>query len=176
MNFLIKTLEKTSTKRGLLTLTALYTLVFSLIIKTLYQLTEVSGGNGILDFDRGYSRERVIEVFSSYGDTGMALYARIQALDLVNPAIYSLLFASLTFLLWRNRKAVWVVIIPLVAGLLDYIENLTLYLLAQSYPTISADLVSISSTLSIIKNVALFGAILVLTLGVIFWLRNRFDS
>ena len=173
MKTFISILEKTSTKQGLLLLTVLYALVFGLIINTISQLTDITGGIGILDFDRGYTHGRVIEVFSSYSDAGMTLYLRIQLLDLINPALYSLLISSLVYLLVRRSKVIWLSIIPLLAGLLDYLENLTLYLLVQSYPDISESLVSFSSALSIIKNIALFGTTTALIAGGIVWIKKR---
>lgn len=173
MKTIISILEKTSTKQGLLLLTVLYALVFGLIISTISKLTGITGGIGILDFDRGYTHSRVIEVFSSYGEAGMTLYSGIQLLDLINPALYSLLISSLVYLLVRHSKVIWLSIIPLLAGLLDYLENLTLYLLVQSYPDISESLASFSSALSIIKNIALFGTMSALIAGGIVWIKKR---
>ena len=173
---LITFLDSLANWRGIGILLVLYALVFGAIIVTLIQLTTLTGGTGILDFDRGYTFERVQEVFGSYGEAGFALYGRIQLFDLFNPAIYSLLFASFIYLLWKGRKNIWVVIIPLAAGLLDYAENLALYLLSSSYPELSSQLISFSSTLSIIKNLALFGTIAALLIGLIFWIRQRLST
>lgn len=174
MKHLLNLLQRTATPRGLVVLIALYAIVFGAIALALTKLTTLTGGIGILDFDRGYSRERVLQVFDSYGADGWVLYQRIQLLDLLNPAIYSLFFASLTYLLWRHSRAVWLVVLPLLAGALDYAENLTLFLLSRSYPDISAWLVSVSSALSIIKNAALSAAVLALLFGSVQWARNRF--
>lgn len=176
MSFIVGILEKTATKAGLIVLAIVYAAVFGGILITLNQLTKSSSGFGILDFDFGYSRERVMEVLGSYGDTGWSLYSRIQLLDLINPALYSLLLASIIFLLWRSRNTLWVVVIPLFAGLLDYLENLTLFLLSQSYPSVSSGLVSISSNLSIIKNVALYATVFILILGILLRLKGYFTT
>lgn len=173
---LITFVDRLANWRGIGILLILYALVFGAIVLTLSQLTTLTGGIGILDFDRGYTLERVQEVFDSYGEAGFALYGLIQLLDLFNPAIYSLLFACFIYLLWKGRKNIWVVLIPLAAGFLDYAENLTLYLLSASYPDLSPQLVSFSSTLSIIKNLVLFGAIAALLIGLIFWIRQRLST
>ena len=176
MNSLVRLIQNTATLRGLAILFGLYVVVFGAIITTLTQLTELTGGIGILDFDRGYSIERVNEVFSSYGTNGMALYMRIQFLDLFNPAIYSLFLASIVYLLWQNRQIAWVSIMPLLAGLLDYFENLTLFILARSFPDLSESLVSISSALSIVKNIVLFVAILSLLSGLVLFVLGRING
>ncbi|MFK8035776.1 MAG: hypothetical protein AB8B94_16705 [Hyphomicrobiales bacterium] len=176
MNTTLSILDRLANWRGFTILIILYVAVFGTIIATLSKLTTLTGGIGILDFDRGYSVERVRKVFDSYGAEGFALYGRIQLLDIFNPAIYSLIFACLIYLLWKNKGYRWVVAPPLAAGLLDYCENLTLFLLSRSYPEISPQLVTISSTLSLIKNVALFGTIIVLLIGLFIWFRERFKS
>lgn len=176
MTTIISFLDRLATRRGFAILVTLYVLVFGTIIVTLTKLTALTGGTGILDFDQGYSVERVRGVFDSYGAEGFALYGRIQLLDLFNPAIYSLIFASLIHLLWKDRGYRWVVVLPLAAGLLDYCENLTLYLLSSSYPEISFQLVTISSALSLIKNVVLSGAIAALLIGLFLWVRERLKN
>lgn len=176
MTTIISFLDRLATRRGFAILVALYVLVFGTIIVTLTKLTALTGGTGILDFDQGYSVERVREVFDSYGVEGFALYGRIQLLDLFNPAIYSLIFASLIHLLWKDQKYRWMVVLPLAAGLLDYCENLTLYLLSSSYPEISFQLVTVSSALSLIKNIILFGAIAALLIGLFLWVRERLKN
>lgn len=172
MNAILSLLERLATWRGFVVLLVLYAIVFGMIIVTLSRLTALTGGIGILDFDRGYSTERVRQVFDSYGEQGFALYGRIQLLDLANPALYSLIFACLIYLLWKNRRAVWVAVLPIAAGVLDYSENLTLFLLARSYPDISPGLVGVSSTLSLVKNAALFASVAVLAIGLVFRLRE----
>ena len=176
MKKIFSIIDRLATWRGFALLLVLYAVVFGTIIMTLSSLTALTGGIGILDFDRGYSVERVREVFDSYGTEGFALYGRIQLLDLLNPAIYSLIFASLIYLLWKIRGHRWIVIFPIAAGLLDYCENLTLFFLSRSYPEISSQLVIISSTLSLIKNVALFGTIIVMLIGLFTWFRGKLNT
>lgn len=174
MTAILSILERLANWRGLGILVVLYAVVFGSILATLARLTELTGGIGILDFDRGYTKDRVREVFESYGEEGFALFARIQLLDVINPVLYALIFACLTHLLWRHRNATWVVLLPLLAGALDYAENLTLFLLSRSFPDLSDGLVGLSSTLSLVKNVALFAAIAALLIGLGLWMRDRY--
>lgn len=146
-----------------------YLAVFGAIMVTVGQLTEVSGGFGILDFDQGYTTERVAEVFGSYGENGFSLYRRIQILDIFNPAIYSLIAAVLTYMLWRRRGVDWLCLAPLLGGIGDYAENITLFLLSRGYPDVSDGLVSISSALSLIKNGLLILGFLPLIVGLVLW-------
>jgi len=139
-------------------------------------LTNLTGGIGILDFDRGYDKLRVMDVLNSYGPEGMSLYARIQILDLINPALYTILLAAILYILWQRRSMILVVIPALFAGGLDYSENFTLFLLVQSYPEIPELLILISSSLSIAKNIAMLIAVITLLIGMVIWTRARFSK
>ena len=150
-----------------------YLVVFGAILVTVWQLTEVSGGFGVLDFDQGYTTERVAEVFGSYGEHGFSLYRRIQILDIFNPAFYSLIAAVLTYMLWKGRGVDWLSLAPLLGGIGDYAENVTLFLLAREFPDVSDGLVSISSALSLIKNGLLVLGLLPLFVGLALWLIQQ---
>lgn len=177
MTRLLTLIEKLANWKGIALLLFLYVAVFGSILFSLGQLSELTGGQSILDFDRGYSIARVHEVLGSYGAEGMALNGRIQFLDLFNPALYSLIAATLTYLLWKGRGPEWLPLVALLGGLGDYLENITLFLLARSYPEVSEGLVNFSSSLSMLKNALLPISILPLLVGLILWivrlLRNR---
>ncbi len=70
---MIHIIERFSTRPGMAFLLISYVIVFGMILISLAQLSEVTNGYGILDFDIGYSLDRVNEVFGSYGPEGMAL-------------------------------------------------------------------------------------------------------
>lgn len=169
MTQLLTLIEKLANWKGIAILLILYLAVFGTILVTLGQLSELTGGYGVLDFDRGYSYARVHEVLGSYGTEGMTLNARIQFLDLFNPALYSLIAATLTYLLWNGRGPKWLALVALLGGLGDYLENVTLFLMARTFPDISESLVSLSSSLSLLKNILLPIAILPLLVGLILW-------
>lgn len=170
MHTLLGILNKMASRKGLAILVSLYVIVFGSIMVTLHTLNGLTGGAGILDFHQGYSLDTVRDVFDSYGQAGFRLYERIQLLDLVNPAIYSLLMSCVIFLLFKTQAYAWPVSLPLIAGLLDYAENLTLFLLSRSYPELSPVLVKMSSLLSMAKNAALVCAVVALLAGIALWI------
>lgn len=126
--------------------------VFGAVIVTVVQLTTLTGGYGVLDFDIGYDPARVMTVLGSYGAEGMALNARVQALDLVNPLLYATVMAVFTRMVWRGKGPEWLALLPYLAALGDYAENITLFLMAQRFPEVSEHIVSVSSTLSLLNN------------------------
>lgn len=166
---LVDLVTRLATRRGLIVLLIAYAIVFGMILWSLNQLSEVSGGYGILDFEPGYSFDRVNEVLGSYGPEGMALYGRIQVLDIFNPALYSLVAATFTYLLWRDRGPDWLCLMPLLGGLGDYVENVTLFMIARAYPELPVGLVQVSSMLSLIKNGLFVIGFAPLIIGVILW-------
>lgn len=176
MHLFVTLISRLASKRSLVILLFIYAIVFGSILLTLGQLSGVSGGNGILDFEQGYSAERVVEIFGSYGDTGMALYGRIQFLDLFNPALYSLVAAVFTYLLWKGRGLDWLCLMPFLAGIGDYAENVTLFLMSRSFPIVPEGLVFISSSLSLLKNGLMIIGMLPLAVGIVSWCLRKLRS
>ena len=166
---MISLIARLATRRGLTVLIIAYLVVFGTILMILGQLAEVSGGIGILDFDQGYTKQRVAEVFGSYGERGFSLYSRIQLLDIFNPALYSLIAAAFTYVIWKGRGVDWLCLAPLLGGIGDYAENVTLFLLAKGYPDVSDGLVAVSSTLSLTKNALLILGLFPLLVGLVRW-------
>ncbi len=158
MNSVYKMLDRTTSVRGMNILLVALAVVGGCIAYAVGQIQTLSG-QGILDFETGHTRERVLEILGSYTPEAFQWYARIQLLDLVNPFLYSWLLASVIHLLVKDRRFTWLVIVPLGAGLLDYIENYYLYVCVSSFPDIDAGQVASANQLSLIKRGVLFAGI-----------------
>lgn len=166
-------LERTSTKKSLLLNLIIQGIVGGLLGYSLSNLSGVTNGTGILDFEIGYTVDTVSNVFFNYGEDGMAIYKWIQLIDLFNPAIYSLLFSSLLFVFYQNSRYEWLAYLGFLCGGLDYLENGFLYFLSSSYPDISETIVQFSSFVSVTKHSVLYITISIFIIGLIKWLRNR---
>lgn len=97
---------------------------------------------------------------------------RIQLLDLIDPALYSLILAGMTRLMWRNRLLPALSTLPVTAGLGAYAENAGLALIFASYPDVAPGLVALSSALSWLKLALLLLAIAPLAVAVALRLRT----
>ena len=174
MRGLLEFIDKISKPPQFIVLILASAIVFGSVMWTLMALMTLTEGVGILDFDIGYSVQRVVDVLGSYGPEGHALYARIQLLDILNPALYSLVLAALTHRVLRGTGPEWLCLLPLLGGLGDYAENITLFKIVGDYPEISASVVSVSSTLSLVKNGLLVVGITPLAIGLLLMvLRKR---
>ena len=151
MKYLTSALEKSVTRAGFALVIVLLTLVGGAIGYTVAEISAISG-QGILDFELGHSVARTNEVLGAYGKEGIALYHRVQLLDLLNPLIYSWFTAMLLYLLVRGTRWTWLVVFALIPGFFDYAENYYLYQFLVSYPAIDSGQVDTANVLSLIKQ------------------------
>mgnify|MGYP000451097289 CR=1 FL=1 len=172
MKFIYAVLDRTTTKLGFALLMGFLLIVMGAVIYSVSQIQQISG-NGILDFELGHTAERVQEVLGSYGEDGMQWYSRVQLLDVFNPLFYTLVFMSVIHKLVRQTRHAWLAILPIFAGLLDYLENILLVKFVRDFPNIDADSVAIANALSLMKRGALAIAIAGLAVAIIFWLKQR---
>lgn len=173
MQWMFNILEKCTSRTGLIMLGVGFALVFGLIWMLIIKLMALTGGIGILDFEIGYTPEKVQTVLGSYGAEGMALYRKIQWLDLINPMLYGWLMAAVMYRLYPQKPLAWLTLLPLLAALLDYAENAILFILAADYPDISAQSVATGSAISLMKNAVLSLTTLALIIGGWRWYRTR---
>lgn len=84
------------------------------------------------------SGDDVVSFLDACGPVGRNAYQNMQLADLVYPAIVGLFLASSLALATKRLSARnslrWVVVIPLVATLFDYLENAFAWLAIASYP------------------------------------------
>lgn len=170
MENLYALLAKTSRKWALIANAAALAVFGTAIAFFTIQIVSATG-YGILDFEMGHSAERITEILGSYGQEGINSYAYIQVLDVVNPALYSLLTASLIFVCLRDSSWSWTVIFPFLTGLLDYSENVAIYQIVRAFPEIDSNVVWAANLLSLTKNVALLASFGALGYGV--WTKFR---
>lgn len=117
---------------------------------TLSKLKTLSGET-LIDYQIGYSAQRVTDVFTAYGEEGMALYQRFMLFDLAFPMIYATLFAGSLYLFLSNSKWRHLCLAPILMASADYVENGLFFLLLRSFPDISPEIVGLANLLTLIK-------------------------
>ena len=125
-----------------------------------------------------YSKSDVMLAFEEIGEYGRKKYMFISGyIDMVYPLVYGMLFSLLLLRLTRKlptKKMKWVCYVPLIAVLFDYIENVGVLKMLDSYPMVSESLVNLTSFATSGKWIFVLISILFLTgLGVFGLTRNK---
>ena len=132
---------------------------FSMLTFTIPKVSGFANGMKILDMlPEGYDDQYVNTLFSELGENGRQAYLYYQIpLDLIFPALfgvgYCLLFAY--FLKKLNQITspfFYFSLLPLIAGISDYIENIGIITMINQYPNYSLETVAITSTFSFLKS------------------------
>jgi hypothetical protein len=129
---------------------------------------EMTNKTDLLDMTTFYSAEQAYEMVGQYGPDGRDYYNYIQIVDFFFPAAYALFFALLiTYLLqWRNwLETPWrqLALIPLVAGLCDWLENAGIFIMLRRYPA-PFDIVAQMTNIFCVLKFALIGSSMLVVL------------
>jgi len=136
--------------------TALY---FVMVLITIPAVESFAPGMKIFDLSPGgYSYEYAIKLLSSLGDEGRSKYLTTQLpLDFIYPALFAM--SCFLLLAWifskrykQGSKIFYLCLIPVVAGIFDYLENIQIVLMILSYPDISEVQVLMSSIATLVKS------------------------
>ena len=122
--------------------------------------------SNMLDLELFYSKENVVENFSTMGPDGRGIYVFSSLLiDTVYPILYLSLFLGAYFKLFRSSKAI--LFVPVIAFSFDILENLQITRLNLNFPNISETHVYLSSMTTSLKWIAIAITVLVLIYGII---------
>ena len=144
-------------------------------------LLEMTGGASILDFEMGYSCEKAFAMLAALGTEGRAFYQTVMLpMDFPFPVVYMLCFASCIALLLKSvpsEKAVkygkYLLLVPVVAMLSDWAENIGILVMLHGYPDLPAWAVLLASVSGMIKAIFISASILVIALLLILFLHAR---
>jgi len=175
------TLNKYAKGRIILVFLALMLLFAMVIVPTIQGKIEASsGGVSLIDLQFSYTPEKAYSMIASYGDEGRALY-RTFALtgDVIYPVVYSILFSLIISWLFQrsfasNSKLQMLNVIPFGAWLFDWLENMNIVMMLSLYPSTATTVAKLASICTTIKWS--FGAVamLLVLIGFVMALKNRF--
>ena len=122
--------------------------------------------SNMLDLELFYSKENVIENFSTMGPDGRSIYVLSSLLlDTVYPILYLSLFLGAYFKLFRSSNAI--MLVPIAAFSFDILENLQITRLNLNFPNINETHVYLSSMTTSLKWIAIAITVSVLIFGII---------
>ena len=120
-----------------------------------------SNGMKLLDMmPTGYDLNYVSELFNSLGEIGRGTYQTNQIpVDMIYPLLfgltYCLLLAYFLKKLYKlNVPFSYLCLLPIIAGIADYLENFGIIAMLKSYPELTEIAVKTTSSFSVIKSIS----------------------
>lgn len=169
-----KFIERNISGKMVLGLFILTNVVYVLMLTiTIPRTMSYSHGLKLLDMmPTGYSMNYVKELFDSLGEIGRETYLTYQIpVDMIYPFLfglsYSLLLAYLLKKLNKFRSPFfYLCLLPVIAGIADYLENFGIIRMLKRYPELTQEMVSSTRLFSVIKSIStsLFFVILIIIL------------
>ena len=181
MKRLIKFIEKNISGKKVLGLFILTNLVYTFMLTvTIPKTMEFSNGMKLLDMmPTGYDLNYVSELFTSLGENGRLTYLTNQIpVDMIYPLLFGLSYCLLLGYFLKklnklNSSYSYLCLIPIIAGIADYFENIGIITMLNSYPDLTKTIVNTTNTFSVIKSIStsvFFIALIIIliTLGIKF--------
>ena len=132
--------------------------VFMLTV-TIPKTMEFSNGMKLLDMmPTGYDLNYVNELFNSLGEIGRHTYLTNQIpLDMIYPLLFGITYCLiLAYFLNKlnnlNLPYTYLYLMPIIAGIADYLENFGIITMLKSFPNITTVTVKLTNYFSIIKS------------------------
>ena len=155
-----KIIERNVSGKKVLGLFMLTNLVYAfMLMVTIPKTMGFANGMNLLDMmPTGYDYTYVNELFSALGDNGRETYLTNQIpVDMIYPLLFGLTYSFLlAYFLKKINKLktpfIYLCLLPIIAGIADYFENIGIITMLNSYPDITETIVNTTSTFSVIKS------------------------
>ncbi len=161
MNKLRKTISENLSGKKVASLFFLTNIVYAIMLfVTIPKTMAYSGGLKLMDMmPQGYDMTYVNGLLSALGDEGRKVYLLNQIpIDMIYPFLFGITYALLIgyFLNKLNKLNTpffYLCLVPLIAGIADYLENIGIITLLNDYPNLSMIQISITNMFTVIKSV-----------------------
>ena len=160
MNRLVNILEKNISGKKIWRLFILTNVVYSfMLFVTIPKTMEFSKGMKLLDMlPTGYNQDYVNQLFSTLGATGRDIYLTNQIpVDMIYPLLFGLTYTLLLAYFLKKLNQLkspfyYLCLLPIIAGIADYLENIGIITMLNSYPDLTEITVNTTNTFSVIKS------------------------
>lgn len=157
-----KIIEKNISGKKVLGLFILTNLVYAfMLMVTIPKTMEFANGMKLLDMmPTGYDFNYVNKLFSSLGDIGRETYLTSQIpVDMIYPLLFGISYCLvMAYFLKKINKLktpfIYLCLLPIIAGIADYSENIGIITMLNSYPDFKETTVNITSMFSVIKSIS----------------------
>ena len=184
MKTILSFFENLATGRNVLIALAVYLLFPIFILPTATnRLAEAASKEkvDIMDLQFGFTRTHAFEILNNLGDKGRSLYQTLEwTMDVAYPLAYGCFFTLLTLFLFKKlniRPSLRPLgLLTLVGVCFDFLENMGILNLINSFPNLSDSAVNFASIANILKWITA-GAGMLLAIGtLILWVFKRFSG
>lgn len=165
------------TGKKVILLFVLTNLVYAImLIITIPKTMKYSNGMKLLDMmPFGYNSEYIITLFESLGESGRQAYLKTQLpIDMIYPLLFGISYCLLIGYFLKklnklNSVYFYLCILPIIAGIADYLENIGIITMLNSYPNLSLRSMQLTSAFTFVKGISttIFFVSLIITL--FFW-------
>jgi len=170
LNRLLNTIIQKATWKKAVVFTLLFAFFYALINYSgvgVAGLLRITGGANILDFEFGYTYEQAYDMLFALGVEGRAFYqTRILPLDFPFPFAYMLFFTCFIALLMKHTTPSklfgYLLFVPVLAMLCDWIENVGILAMLINYPVLHNWAVTLASIMGMLKTIFMIGSITII--------------
>lgn len=155
-----KIIEKNISGKKALGLFILTNLVYVyMLMVTIPKTMALANGMKLLDMmPTGYDFDYVIKLFSALGDNGRETYLTSQIpVDMIYPLLFGITYCLIMayFLKKLNKLNTlyrYLCLLPIIAGIADYFENIGIIFMLNNYPDFTETSINITSICSVVKS------------------------
>ena len=155
-----------------------------------WYVSQVSGGAAILDLNFGNDTAHINHILTALGEAGRSAYLHIfLPIDTCYAAIYAVFYAcTLAFFVrrlslrrWKLSWAQWAILLPVVAAVCDWWENIAFAFMLSQFPALANPALVASATIATITKFILVYLSLLLVLGLAIyhmmrWISTQYSS
>jgi len=182
MKVILQLMLKHSTGRTVSVFFALTMAVYLImLLYTIPAVTAFAPEFPIFDLSpSGYSFSYASELLDKLGNEGRNIYLHSQLpLDFIYPGLFAVTYSLLLVWLFRkyfniNSKVYYLGFVPILAGVFDYLENIFIIKMINSFPDLQMHTVKIASTLTILKSSFTIFFFVLLLMGFFLFLKRKF--
>jgi hypothetical protein len=181
---MIKYIESKATRTNIIILLAITIVVYVyMLLVSLPYVMSFAGGMRLFDLmPTGYSPEYAVNLLGTLGADGRHAYLTRQLpFDMFYPGLFAISYAMLSAFILKNifispNKFRYLVLLPIFAGLFDYLENIGIISMLVVYPDFSRTMALVSSVCTIMKSLLTTIFFLLLGIGIIAAVTRRFRN
>ena len=180
----LNVLKKHASGRTVIVLFTLTMAIYLLMLFYSIPMVESFAPNTAL-FDlspSGYSYQHAMSLLEELGNEGRQIYlSRQLPLDFVYPGLFAISYTLLLIWLFskslKNKSRIfYLALIPALGGLFDYLENIYIFRMINSFPDLSPRLVQVASTFTLLKSVFTTVFFLLLFAGLAAFVFTKYKS